>query len=291
MNSTVKLATLHKTLVVSYEEGLRLGRVHDVFLDRKAKRISGIACSQGMLGTEEPFYVDRAAILKLGHEVVIVTRQDAAEPLSGEMEDQSLKRLKGRKITTTEGAYLGELSDLGVDRESGSVVELHLNDDRALEVDIADIAIGPHVIVVPNDYTGRVRELPPEKSGVLERARDLASLPETLRHRYAEIKDSVNRSKGLEKVVDSLKTGSEKTQAAVKRTSHKLQETIQQIRKAREADVRPAPGADDTGEYQGAEAEHAGRTFNAPDPPADPEAAQACEGDRAAEIDERCRPR
>lgn len=291
MNSKVKLATLHKTLVVSLDEGLRLGRVHDVFVDRQAKRIAGISLNHGLLPTEDKLYVDLADILKIGRDVVIVAQHENARPLPEAMAPQSLRYLRGRKITTTDGACLGELSDLTVDRESGGLAELHLNDDRALEVDPAEISIGPDVIVIPSRYTRRIRKLEHEKAGVLERARDLAVLPESLRHRYVEIKESVNRSKGLEKVVDSLKMGSERTQQAVKRTSHKIQATIQEMRRARETDGRARPGPEEPGrDYQGLEAEHAGRTFHRAAPPPDPEAAFTCDSERTAEIDERCRP-
>lgn len=289
MIQKIRLSALQKTLVVTFEEGLRLGRVHDVFLDRQTKRIEGIAFSHGLLGAEDKFYVDRAAILKLGRDVVIVSRQEDARPLTDEMGPKSLKLLKGRKVTTAEGAFIGDLTDITVHRENGLIAEIHLTDDRAMEVDLAEISLGPDVIVVPTGWTGRIRHVEVEKTGVLERALDFTALPESLRHRYAELKESVNRSKGFERVVDSLKSGSEKTQEAVKRTSHKIQETIQQIRKSHETEDDARAAAEDPGEDQGREAEHAGKTFLESDPPPDPEADYACDSDRAVETDERCK--
>jgi sporulation protein YlmC with PRC-barrel domain len=256
------LAHIQGMPVVAFEEGLRLGRVHDVFIDRQAKRIRGVSFRSGMWRRESPSYVALADILKIGRDVVIVSGREAASALDDDMAPDSLRHLRGFKITTRDGAWLGEVADLNVDRESGTVSEVLLKDGTILAVDADDIVLGPDVVVVPADYVERITRPETEPNGLLDRIMGPAALTDSLRGKYEEIRASVSSSKSTEKMVDTLRSGSEKTRETVKRTSRKIQETLEQLRRNRGADTAENRGEEDRG-YQGAEAEHAGRTHSA----------------------------
>jgi sporulation protein YlmC with PRC-barrel domain len=254
-----KLTLFHQVHVVAFEEGLLMGRVLDIYIDRQAKRIQGISFKAGLWDTEKPSYIDRAEIMKIGREVVIVTRQKAAKPLSVEMAENSLRKLKGFKITTREGAFIGELADLNVNSEDGQITDLILAENRGLEVDTDEIVLGPDVIVVPESYAARINPLEGEKTGVLMHLAGTAGVPDSFRDKYEELKLLVRDAKGSQKMVETLKSGSEMTRETVRRTSQKLRETLEQIRKKREGEIGTIK--EEEAEYQGSEAEHAGRTY------------------------------
>jgi sporulation protein YlmC with PRC-barrel domain len=254
------LTRLTRVPVVAMEEGLRLGKVHDVYVDREAKRVQGISFKGPLWGKEGEAYVALSEILKIGIDVIIVSRQAAAVPLTDDMAKNSLRHLKGFKITTHDGAYIGEMADLNVNRENGLISEIILNGNQSLEVDIDEIVLGPDVIVVPPDYIDRIRPVEIEDSGLMARMFDPGAVTDSLRGKYAEIKASVRSAMDKGEMVETLRSGSEKTRRAVKRTSRKLQETLEQIRKKQASKGSMASG-EDRG-YQGTEAEHAGRTYH-----------------------------
>ena len=108
-----------------------------------------------------------------------------------------------------------------------------------------------------------------------------AAVADSLRDKYEEIRASVGSGKGAEKMFETLRSGSEKTRDTVKRTSRRIQETLDQMRKNRERETTPV-GEEDEG-YQGAEAEHAGRTYagkNPDQPPPPSYQGPYAEGDR-----------
>lgn len=253
------LTRLQGVPVVAFEEGLRLGKVHDIFIDKSAKRVQGISFMAGLWDRENESYVDLTDILKIGKDVIIVSRKTVATPLSDTLAGSSLRHLRGFKITTHDGACLGEVADLNVNRENGAITEIILTDRRMLEVDVGEIVLGPDVIVVPAAYAERITRLAPERMGLLERMVGPAAVTDSLRDKYEEIKAMVSSGKGAEKMFETLRSGSEMTRKTVRRTSRIIQETVEQMRQKRE----PRAGAEKEEEegYQGAEAEHAGRTY------------------------------
>jgi sporulation protein YlmC with PRC-barrel domain len=258
------LASLQGMPVVAFDEGLRLGRVRDVFIDKRAKRIQGVSLRSGLRLKEKDAYVELTDILKIGHDVIIVKGRDAVRPLDDDMIPNSLRHLKGFKITTRDGAWIGEVADLNVNRENGTISEMILKDDTLMEVDAEDIALGPDVVVVPSAYLDRITRPENARRGLLGRVFGPANVTDSLREKYEEIKDLVSGGRGADKMLETLRSGSEKTRETVWRTSRRIQETLDQMRRKRgreEGDI----AAEDSG-YQGAEAEHAGRTHAAADP-------------------------
>jgi sporulation protein YlmC with PRC-barrel domain len=264
MKSIDNLASLQGMPVVALEEGRRLGRVRDVFIDRDAKRIQGVSFRSGLWHKEKDAYVDLKDILKIGCDVIIVSGQDAARSLDDDMTSNSLRHLKGFKITTRDGAWIGEVADLNVNRENGTISEIILKEDTLIEVDAEDIVIGPDVVVVPSAYVDRIKQPDSESRGLLGRVFGQTNVTDSLRDKYEEIKASVSSGKSTEKMFETLRSGSEITRETVLRTSHRIQETLEQIRRKREQGEGDIPEGDSS--YQGTEAEHAGRTFAAADP-------------------------
>ena len=148
-----KVSNLRGVLVVAYEEGLQLGKVSDIYIEKQTSQIKGISFKTGLLSIEKESFVNMADIRKMGKDVVIITDEAAAAPLPKEIEASSLKALKGFKITTHDGKHLGELSDLTVTMENGNISEIILSGNKILDIKAEDITIGEDV----NHGAGRFR--------------------------------------------------------------------------------------------------------------------------------------
>jgi sporulation protein YlmC with PRC-barrel domain len=251
------LSSLYGVPVIAFEEGLRLGKVYDMHFDRRTKRLQGIVFKSGVLRREQPAYFDAADILKIGRDVVIVSREAAERPLPDSLADCSLRQLKGLKAATREGAHVGAVADLDIDREDGRITEIVLDGQRVLAVEAADIVIGPDVVLLPAGYAARIRPLAAEGTGERGAAIDPSAVTGTIRHKVQEIRASVSSAKSTDKVVETLRSGTEKTRATFRRTSRKLQETLAQIRN-RKAGVDEEAGPADTGVH-GRDAEATGQ--------------------------------
>ncbi len=257
-----KFTGLQKASVIAFEEGLRLGKALDFYIDKPAKRLQGISFEIGLWGTGKESFVDMAEILKIGRDVVIVSRQSAVKPLNREVAEDSLRKLRGFKVATDQGAYVGALVDLNVHPEDGIITEIYLSGNRVLEVDIHEIALGPDVIILPEAYITRIKQLDREKAGLLMRMLGPSIFYEPFREKYDEFKKNVIQGKKTEKVFESLKSSSDKTRQTILRTSQKLQETLDLMRQRRERQKKPVK--EDVSGDQGFEAEYAGKTYYEP---------------------------
>lgn len=138
-------------LAVAHEEGVRLGKVSDIYVDRKGCRITGIAVSTGLPGFDTVSYVDFKQVRILGKDVVIVAHQKAVTRLPAGIEKTSLNRLKNVRIATRDGAYIGRLHDVTVDVSNGNISQLLISDRDYLDVSPRNTAIGSDIIVLPSD--------------------------------------------------------------------------------------------------------------------------------------------
>ena len=151
MNVRRGVLGLMGVLAVAYEEGVRLGKVSDIYVDRKGCRITGIAISTGVPGFDSATHVDFKQVRILGKDVVIVASQKAATPLPAGIEETSLSRLRNVRIATRDGAYVGRLHDVSVDVSNGNIAQLMLSDRDYLDIAVRDTAIGSDIIVLPSN--------------------------------------------------------------------------------------------------------------------------------------------
>ena len=77
MELTGKVSDIRGILVIAYEEGLRLGKVSDIYIDKKAGQIKGISFKTGLLGIEKESFVSLEKINKLGKDGVIISSKTA----------------------------------------------------------------------------------------------------------------------------------------------------------------------------------------------------------------------
>ena len=207
-----KVSELRGIPVVAYEEGLQLGKVLDIFIEKQANQIKGISFKTGRLRLESESFVSIENISKMGKNVVIISSETAATSLPKEFEGSSLKTLKGFKITTHDGKHLGEFSDLNVTMEDGKISEILLSGNKILDINVEDITIGADVIMVPADYAARIKEIEKKQSGLLTRMFATAIVSDT-------VKDTVKET--VEKVGETVKETFEKVEEKVERVLRK----------------------------------------------------------------------
>jgi sporulation protein YlmC with PRC-barrel domain len=218
-------------MVITMAEGLRVGRVYEVFIDRPAKRIMGISYKAGILGVDKEIYVDFADIHKFSRDVVIIAGRNVAGELPGGMNRNGLRRMRGYKVTTHEGKHVGEVSDLVLSREDGKIVEILLSDNRKLQLAMTQVVMGPDLILIPTGGESALAPADPEPNEFVSRLFGTATWSETFREGYQGVRGSLRNTIQSEKVMDSLKSGSERARDTVLRTSQFIQQAIDQMRK------------------------------------------------------------
>lgn len=236
MSSQERGSKLYGAMVIALKEGQRLGWVSEVYIDKEAKRIQGIAYRSGVWGVDQETYIGFGDILKFGRDFVIVSSQGAGHPLPKEIAKPGLRALKGCKITTHEGRHVATLADLIFDREDGKVAEIILPENRVLQIDIAAVHFGPDLVMVPADYELAVRAAEPEPNDFATRFFNAGGLSHTVREGYEGVKTAVRNNINTEKVKQTLKSGSQTARQTILRTSQAIQQGIDQIMKKRETD-------------------------------------------------------
>jgi len=205
METRKKVSDLRGVLVVAYEEGVQLGKVHDIYVEKPANAVKGISFKAGLLGLEKESFVGIENIRKMGKDVVIVSSETAVTPVPEALAGSSLKALRGFKITTHEGEHLGELSDLNVIMESGKISGIILTEKKMLDIDIEDITIGPDVIMVPADYVTHIKAIEEEKAGGLARRFRTPAVSESVKETVKETVEKVGET--VERVLKKSRPG------------------------------------------------------------------------------------
>ena len=160
-----RISNLHENLVVGYNEGDCLGKVGEIYFDKKTCGIQGISLVAKHLEPGDKDFVKFKEIHKLGNSVVIVSSGSALEKTPKGLAKSSLRTLNGIKIVTEEGEYIGELSDVNLIEETGVVKDILIYGDRKIPVDVEkdNIHIGPDMIVIPSAYKANITALAPKE--------------------------------------------------------------------------------------------------------------------------------
>jgi len=161
MNIREKLSTLHRKLVISYDEGEKLGNITNVYFDKASCSLTGLSLASRFSLSEFDAYIPLKAIHRLGKNVTIISGKDDLEDLPDDIAGCSLRDLKGIKVVTQEGKHLGELLDVNVFSKSGVISEIILYGPKKLKVDVKRdaLSIGPDAIIVPGKYEKRIKEI------------------------------------------------------------------------------------------------------------------------------------
>lgn len=244
MTTKVIGSRLYGAMVIAMAQAVKLGRVHEIYIDPAARRISGISYKSSVLGTEEEAYVDFGAILKFSNDMVIIDDQTSGGERPAEIAPFALRALKRNQITTQSGTHIATLADMVFDQTDGKIAEIHLPENLRLDIDMEQVILGPDLIMVPADYELATSRTESETRDFFDRIFGNTQFSEKLREGYEGAKNSVRSNVTREKVVDSLKTGSARARDSALRTSQAIQQAIEQITNRRQAEKKSEETSD-----------------------------------------------
>lgn len=105
-------------LVISINDGKKLGQIEDLYLDRDMRQVAGVYLgSEGILRRKEKVIL-RADVQVLGVDVWLVSSADVVTPLKSIPDAQTftlVDNLRGREIQTDGGTRLGVVDDVILD--------------------------------------------------------------------------------------------------------------------------------------------------------------------------------
>lgn len=142
----ITLTSLRHRDVLDVSSATVIGRVDDILLDLEHRQVAALIIGKGPKGS--PVLVwDR--VVAIGPDAVTVDGTDALRPPDGAREelavDGELTAVR-KAVLTTEGDDAGELEDLVIDAETGSVSALVIDGDHRSANDL--VAVGGFAAIV-----------------------------------------------------------------------------------------------------------------------------------------------
>jgi len=157
-------------MVMSSDEGARLGTVSEIFIDTQTKHLAGLTFRSRPLGGEVR-YVPMLGIQLIGRDMVLISGESSTvsslDAKSGSR--HSLKELQGCSVVTSEGARLGTLVDLDFTRGEWVISDLILAEHRHISVRPQDLVLGDDIILLPAALASEVQSADVPKTGLLGR--------------------------------------------------------------------------------------------------------------------------
>jgi sporulation protein YlmC with PRC-barrel domain len=147
----MKASVLKNKAVVSMADGVQIGQVEDVLLDTAALRVAALVLTTTGGRSVLPF----AAVRSLGADAVTVesaTATQAADQAGASNLLRSLGDLIGLKVVNGEGAYLGDVRDVTIEKASGALTELEAHSGGML-------GLGGSIVTIP---ASTIRGIGPE---------------------------------------------------------------------------------------------------------------------------------
>ena len=196
METKYSISALYGVQIITYEEGLRLGKVSEVYIAEGAKKIESISFSTGRIGTGKEYIVSFTDIHRIGKDAIIISSESAPFPLPDDLRGIGWKMLKGLKVMTFSGEELGELSDLIVALSNGEVSSLILADGKILEIKLDDLTIGADALMVPVGYAARIQELPKKTDTLQAFQAEVQSVKEKVKEAFQETAEKIEKTVG-----------------------------------------------------------------------------------------------
>lgn len=169
-NMASKITQLKHLVVVSNEEGKRLGKVSHIYINPETKKLSGFVVKEDFWSREKLFF-SMENVSTVGEDVILVNSSAAGQKILDEkhLQGMSLERLQGHGVITQDGKDLGVFKDANFQANTWELTEIILDKDNLLKVDVSEITIGEDEILVPAFYASSVKKNITNKSGFLNR--------------------------------------------------------------------------------------------------------------------------
>lgn len=144
------------TIVVTRDAGVILGNVNRVFIDLQSKRISALSFRRKYLGQE--FFLKMQQVERIGEDVVFVSSDTMIQPLTktDQAPGEDLRNFQGVWAFTQGGQPVAAITDLGFDQQTWILQTLYFCDDRAVEVNAADVTLAHDKVVIQADLVDAI---------------------------------------------------------------------------------------------------------------------------------------
>jgi sporulation protein YlmC with PRC-barrel domain len=155
--------------VITQDDGTEVGSVLNIYIDEPSKRLSAVSFKHRR--TNEEAYVETKEISVLGHDVILIRSESSVRPAPSEHGlGRQFRTLRGTRVTTDGGKYLGDLEDFDLSGEDRTLSELYMSGGLSLMVEPGEVALGPDEIIVPAASAKKVVQ-DPERKGLFARVR------------------------------------------------------------------------------------------------------------------------
>ncbi len=226
MNIREKLSNLHRKLVISYEEGEKLGNVTNLYFDKSNCSILGLSVASRFSMSDGDSFIPFSAVHKLGKHVVIVSGKEDLVKLPQDIAGNSLKDLKGIKVVTQDGKHLGELLDVNVFAKSGVISEIILFGPKKMKIDVKrdDLSIGPDAIIVPTKYQKRINDIDTTEDGgfLVHTGRAHLTVTESIKNAFVGMTSKIQLSEEADSIHQSFMSEDQLKQEPQKTNGRKL---------------------------------------------------------------------
>jgi uncharacterized protein YrrD len=165
-----KITELKDLIVMSREEGKRLGKVSHIYINPEEKNISGIVVKDEFWSRER-LYFSMKDVETIGEDMILLNSAKSCQKISDESKISgiSLKKLQGHGIITDDGKDLGKFKDANFQEKTWGISEIFMEDNNYFKVEVSKIKIGEDEILVPAAYASKVEVNVKNKKGFLSR--------------------------------------------------------------------------------------------------------------------------
>lgn len=163
------LSSIRGFIIVSYEEGKRLGVISAIYINPDSKEIEAFQYKNQYFVPGDSFFVKKPDVQVIGQDLVIVNSEKSVIKVSESEKPAgiSLKELQGANVSTDNGQILGAVLDFDFDPLNWKISKIALADDKELEVNPDEVKLGD-VVIVPEHYKDKVKE-EAKKPGYLQK--------------------------------------------------------------------------------------------------------------------------
>jgi sporulation protein YlmC with PRC-barrel domain len=140
-----RLSSVLGTKVVGRDSASGIGKVHRVVIDPSSARVAAVQVGKGA-----DDLVDWEHVVGLGDDAVVVEGESSRRAASGRFEERAVEGvldLEGKRILSDRGHELGEVDDVEIDEQTGTVRALLAKGGRVVDGDRL-LAIGSYAVVV-----------------------------------------------------------------------------------------------------------------------------------------------
>lgn len=149
--------------IVSVKDGEKVGTVDELIFDQENRKLLAFRLSRsGFLSSTREIILMRD-VDNIGQDAVMIPNRDVVRQESGERElhgRPELKQIVNLRVVTQEGTYVGTLSTIHFDPQTGDMTQIDVSGSdllhmfrKGVEVPASEVvSMGGDVMVIPNRF-------------------------------------------------------------------------------------------------------------------------------------------